>query len=192
MQVPLQISFRNIDIPMGAEDRIRKHVEELEHYFSRIVGCHVIVERRHHRHHRGDLYHVRIDITLPRGHVVVSRDPPEHQAHRDWLVALHDAFDEARRQLEDQAREARAEVKTHEAPPHGRIVRLFPYEGYGFIASADGQEIYFQRESVTGEGFADLEVGDEVRFSSHPAEGQKGEQASSVTRIGKHHLPPAG
>jgi cold shock CspA family protein/ribosome-associated translation inhibitor RaiA len=189
-QIPLQVSFRNMDAPMGVEDKIREKVEALERFYPRITGCRVVVERRHHRHRTGDLFHVRIDVTVPGAQLMVNREPPEHHAHEEVLVALHDAFDEIRRQLQDQVRKARGTVKAHEVPPHGRIVRLFPYEGYGFIEDDEGKEVYFQRESVVEGGFNALEVGDEVRYFSHPGEGEKGEQASTVTPMGKHH-PPA-
>jgi cold shock CspA family protein/ribosome-associated translation inhibitor RaiA len=190
-QIPVQVSFRNMDQPMGVEDRVLDNVAALERFFPRITGCKVIVERRHHRHHTGDLFHIRIDLILPGAELVVRREPAEHHAHEDLAVALHDAFDEIKRQLQDYVRKVGGAVKAHEAPPHGRIVRLFPYEGYGFIESSDGKEVYFQKESLTEGNFDALAVGDEVRYFAHPGEGEKGEQASSVTPIGKHHLPPA-
>ncbi len=191
MQIPVQVSFRHMDPPLGVEDRIREKVAALERYFPRITACRVMVERRHHRHRTGDLFHLRIDLTLPGGELAVSREPPEHHAHEDILAAIRDAFDEVRRRLEDHVRQARIDIKTHDVPPHGRVARLFRYEGYGFIQTADGQEIYFARESVAENRFEDLDVGDEVRFFVHPGEGEKGDQASIVTPLGKHHLPPA-
>jgi hypothetical protein len=46
------------------------------------------------------------------------------------------------------------------------------------------------RNSVLHGAFAQLRVGDEVRFFAHPGEGEKGAQASTVELIGKHHLSP--
>ena len=190
MQIPLQLSFRNMDPPLGLHDRIEEQVAALERFFPRIIGCQVVVERRHHRHHQGDLFHVRIRLTVPGEELVIAREPAEHHAHEDVQVTVHDAFAEARRRLEDHARSIRADTKVHAVPAHGRVARLFPYEGYGFIESSNGQEIYFQREAVTDNRFDDLTVGSEVRFFVYEGEGEKGEQASSVTAIGKHHLPP--
>ena len=102
---------------------------------------------------------------------------------------MRDAFDAARRQLEDYARRLRVDTKTHEPQAHGRIVRLFP--DHGFIQSSDGQEIYLHRNVVAAGKLADLPVGDEVRFHVHEGEGEKGPQASTVISIGKHHLDPA-
>lgn len=185
MQLPLQITFRGMD-PSGAiEAQIRKRAEELDQFFGRITACRVVVETGHRHHHKGHLFHVVVDITVPGNEIVVKRDPSEHHAHEDVYVAIRDAFDAARRQLEDHARRMRADVKTHEPATTGRIVRLFPQEGYGFIQGADGQEIYMHRNSVTDGGFESLVPGDEVRYFVHPAEGEKGPQASTVTLLRK-------
>jgi cold shock CspA family protein len=89
--------------------------------------------------------------------------------------------------LEDHVRERRGEVKLHAVPDHGRIARLRPEQNCGFILSADGNEIYFHRNSVTNGGFDKLAVCDEVRFVAQHSEGP---QASTVVALGKRHLPP--
>jgi cold shock CspA family protein/ribosome-associated translation inhibitor RaiA len=190
MQLPLQIAFRNMEGTESIDAQIRRRAEDLDHFYDRIMGCRVVVESAHRHHHQGRIYHVRIDLTVPGGEIVVNRDPAEHHAHEDLHVAIRDAFDAARRQLEDHVRHARGQTKTHEAPDHGRIVRLFPAEGYGFIAAADGEEIYMHRNSVAGDAFDKLQIGDEVRYVVHPGEGEKGPQASTVIPVGKHHPSP--
>lgn len=190
MTIPVHISFRNMDPPLGAEERIRDRAAALTRFFPRVTACRVVVERRHHRRRKGDLFHLHVSVTVPGAELVVSREPGQDHTHEDLLASIRDAFDEVRRQLEDHARKVRADTKLHEVHSHGRIVRLFPDEGYGFIETGHGGEVYFQRQSVTDGSFDDLRVGAEVRYFSHPGEGEKGEQASSVTPIGKHHLPP--
>ena len=123
--------------------------------------------------------------------IVVGRDPEAHHAHEDVYVAIRDAFDATRRLLEDHVRRGRGEVKLHGVPDHGRIARLLPDRDCGFIASADGDEIYFHRNSVTNGAFDKLAVGDEVRFVAQHSESAEGPQASTVVPLGKHHLPPA-
>ena len=73
-------------------------------------------------------------------------------------VAWRPHVDVDGRKLEDYVRESRGFTKTHEAPPEGRIARLFLSEGYGFIATADGREIYFHRNAVLDEPFDGLDV----------------------------------
>ncbi|WIM11928.1 HPF/RaiA family ribosome-associated protein [Enhydrobacter sp.] len=185
----LQISFRNIDASPAVEAKIRERAHELEQFDDRIVSCRVVIEGRQRRRH-GDLYHIRVDLKVPGKEIVVKRDPPEHRAHEDIYVAVRDCFDSVRRQLEDHVRRWRGDVKAHEVPAHGRIASLIAEGEYGFINSADGTEVYFHRNAVPDRGFGRLKVGDEVHFMLHPAEGEKGPQASTVVPVGKHHLTP--
>ncbi len=190
MQLPVQITFRNMDPSPAVETHIRERADALDRLFGRIMACRVVVEASGRHQHKGRLYHVRVDLTVPGREIVVSRDPAAHQAHEDVLVAVRDAFDAVRRQLEDYARSARGAVKAHETPTHGRIARLFKMEGYGFIQSSGGEEIYMHRNAVAGGGFDALSEGDEVRYVVHEGEGDKGPQASTVVPLGKHHLAP--
>lgn len=190
MQLPVQITFRNMAPSPAVETHIRERADALDRLFGRIMACRVVVEASGRHQHKGRLYHVRVDLTVPGREIVVSRDPAAHQAHEDVLVAVRDAFDAVRRQLEDYARSARGAVKAHETPTHGRIARLFKTEGYGFIQSSGGEEIYMHRNAVAGGGFDALSEGDEVRYVVHEGEGDKGPQASTVVPLGKHHLAP--
>lgn len=189
MQVPLQITFRHMESSPALEARIRQRAQELEHFFDRITACHVTVESRH-RQRQGNLFEVRVDLVLPGQEIVVGRDRGVNHAHEDAHVAVRDAFDALRRRLEDHARHSRGEVKLHAVPDHGRIIRLLPDRDGGFITTASGDEIYFHRNSVTDGSFDALEIGAEVRFVAREAESSEGPQASTVTPLGKHHLPP--
>lgn len=187
MQQSLQITFRHMDPSPALEAKIRERTDELERFHERITGCRVVVEAVQQRHHQGNLYRVGIDLTVPGGELAVNRAPSEHQAYEDAYVAVRDSFDALRRKLEDFARRQRGDVKYHETPPHGRILKLFPLEDYGIIASSDGREIYFHRHSLLNTPLEELRIGDEVRFAEES--GEEGPQASSVTLAGKHHIP---
>lgn len=189
MQVPLQITFRHMDTSPALEARIRQRAQELEHFYNRITSCHVTVESRR-RQRQGNLFEVRIDLVVPGREIVVGRERGVNHAHEDAHVAVRDAFDAARRRIEDHVRHERGDVKVHAVPDHGRVVRLLPDRDGGFIATASGDEVYFHRNSVTDGSFDALEIGDEVRFVAREAESAAGPQASTVTPLGKHHLPP--
>ncbi len=190
MQVPLQITFRHMESSEALAARIRERAEELDRIFDRIVSCRVAVELQNARHQKGNLFHVRVDLTVPGREIVVGRDPAAQRAHEDAHVAVRDSFDAARRLLEDYVRERRGDVKLHAVPDHGRVARLIAEQDYGFITTPDGSEIYFHRNSVANGGFDKLEVGDEVRFVVQEGESPRGPQASTVVPLGKHHLPP--
>ena len=186
MKLPLQVTFRNMDPSDAMESNIRERAEKLDRFYDQIMSCRIMVEASHKHHQHGNLYHVRIDITVPDGEIVVSRERDKHQAHEDAYVAIRDAFDAARRQLEDYSRRRQQHVKQHEVPPHGRISELFPDENYGTITTPDGREVYFHKNSVLNALFDELEIGTEVRFDEE--QGDQGPQASTVKVIGKHHI----
>jgi cold shock CspA family protein/ribosome-associated translation inhibitor RaiA len=189
--LPLQITFRHMESSDALASRIRGRSEELALLFDRITACRVVVECRHPRRRQGNLFRVRVEIVVPGREIIVGRDPAAQHEHEDAHVAVRDAFDATRRMLEDYVRQGRGDGKLHAVPDHGRVARLLPHEDYGFIATADGSEIYFHRNSVADGGFDKLAVGDEVRFVAQYAESAQGPQASTVILIGKHHLPPA-
>lgn len=186
MQKPLRITYRRVDPSDAIESDIREKVEKLEQFCDDIIGCNVVIEAPHRHHHQGSLFHVRIDLTVPSKELVVSREPHQHHAHEDAYVAIRDAFDEMRRQLEDYVRTRRAHVKTHEIPLHGEVSELYPDMDYGKITTPDGREVYFHRNSVLGVEFDKLEIGSPVRFDEEL--GVLGPQATTVRLIGKHHI----
>ncbi|MGF1609098.1 MAG: HPF/RaiA family ribosome-associated protein [Kiloniellales bacterium] len=189
MDVPLEVSFHNMDRSEAVEAKVREKAQKLERYFGRITSCRVVVEAPERRHAKGNLYRVKIELGVPaRPPLIVNRHPGDKHSHEDVYVAVRDAFDAARRQLEDYAGKLSGKVKTHEVPPHGTIERLFPEEGYGFVLMSDGREIYFHQNAVVDGGFARLQLGEEVRVTIAQGESEQGPQASTVQPIGKHHL----
>lgn len=185
MKLTPQITFRGMSSSDAVDANLRKHIDRLEGFYDRIMNCRVMVELSH-RHHQGNLYHIRIDLTVPGAELVVNRTPPGHKEYEDIYVVIRDAFNAAERELKNYVQRQRGETKTHAVSPHGRIVSLFPDEGYGFIESSDGREIYFHQNSLLNIDFGQLEVGQEVRFAEEI--GKQGTQASTVQLIGKHHL----
>lgn len=119
MQTPLQITFRDVPHSDAMEAHIREKAAKLESFFSPIMACHVTVELPHKHKHQGKRFCVHIDIHVPGSELVVN----QHH-HEDAYVALRDAFDAAKRQLENYARKLRGEVKHH----NGHTVTTTPEE----------------------------------------------------------------
>jgi ribosomal subunit interface protein len=97
MKLPVQITVRDVDASDAVEARIREKAADLERFHPHIVSCRVVVERGAKHKHQGKPYVVRLDIGVPGSEIVVNRDE-----HEDVYVALRDAFDAAKRQLEDK------------------------------------------------------------------------------------------
>jgi cold shock CspA family protein/ribosome-associated translation inhibitor RaiA len=196
MQLQPTIVFRQMRGTEALEADIRARLAKLETYFSRIVGAHVLVAPVSRHHVEGNRFRVRIDLSVPGEHITVTHGPSLRAEARARAVertrkgnepeavpryatlAVREAFDAARRRLQDYARRQRGAVKLHEPGPEGRVVRLFGRQGYGFIQDADGREVYFQRASVLNKAFPRLKVGSKVAFVEE--RGVKGPQASTV------------
>jgi cold shock CspA family protein len=185
MKTDPQIDFQGME-PSGAfRDQILTQIKRLEDHYGRLTACRVVVKAPSARHHTGGLYDVHIHLTLPdKRQVAVEHIPHLDERFQRFEYALHDAFNRAVRQLQDQIGEMRGKVKLHDEQPTGVVKKLLPEDGYGFLESVDGREIYFNRSSVREPGFDCLALGARVRFVEE--QGEKGPQASRVTPLGEH------
>jgi len=101
MPLDVQIFFHGLDHSPAVEAAVRRRAEELERLSDRLIACRVVLEAVDHRHHQHSRYRVRIELALA-GHVVVADSGPgQHHAHEGIYVAIRDAFEAARRQLQD-------------------------------------------------------------------------------------------
>jgi ribosomal subunit interface protein len=116
MEIPVQVTFRNMSTSNALEAAVREKVAKLERFHPRILGCRVAVEAARHRHTKGNVFRVRIDVIVPHGEVVASSDTTAPAPHENAYMALRDAFHEVRRRLEDHAQRLRGEVKAHSPP----------------------------------------------------------------------------
>jgi CspA family cold shock protein len=66
--------------------------------------------------------------------------------------------------------------------PDGTVKWFNSRKGYGFIASADGSDVFVHYSSITGEGFKNLQEGDAVSFDV--VQGEKGPRAENVVPSG--------
>ena len=196
MQLTPTITFRGIDPSAALEAEIRTRIGKLETYYRPIMGCHVLVELAERHHETGNRYHVRIDVTVPGEEIVVAHEASLHATAQDVdaekatkeaepdperkhaRVAVREAFDIARRRLQDYGRRQRGTVKAPARQPRGRVAQLFPIDEYGYIEAQDGHEVYFQKSSVLKNAFDRLTVGSTVSFVEES--GDKGPQASTV------------
>ncbi len=112
MQVPLQIDFHDVAQSEALETRVREKAARLQAFHPRMMNCRVAIEAQHRHKHQGKHYVVRVDVRVPGREIVANRDH-----HEDVYVALREAFDAVRRQLEEHAQVQRGEVKARAAPP---------------------------------------------------------------------------
>lgn len=111
MTVPLELSFHNTDHSSAVATKVSEKAAKLNERFDRMTHCRVVIETPHRHHRKGKLYKVSLEIGLPNHELVVNRDPADHHAHEDIYVAIRDAFDAARRQLDDYTEKMADKVK---------------------------------------------------------------------------------
>lgn len=137
----LQVTFRNMRSSPKVEEWVREEAKKLETFYSQITGCHVTLEIPHHHHVNGSPYHVRVDLTLPGGEVVVKRQASLRDRvrvrgasgiskkleldgpHKSLRMAIDDAFRAAARRLQDYGRRQRGDVKSHQPRSRTRIAQ---------------------------------------------------------------------
>lgn len=187
MKLPLQVTFRHMQPDPAAETLVREKAAGLDRFAAQIMSCRVVVELAGKHHLHGNQYEVHLDIKVPGREIAVSREPGQHAEYRDLAIALRDAFDAAKRKLEDYVRVQRREVKSHEETAHARVQALYPQSDFGFLRTADGRDVYFHRHSVANDAFDNLDLGTEVTFVEAEEPAENGPQASTVHLVGHHH-----
>lgn len=177
--LPLQITIREMSCSPALKENIRDRVEKLSQYFERISRCRVVIDLADKNKHQGKLYNVRIDLSLPRKSLVVTR-----KVNEDVYIAIRDAFDALTRQLEEHARKRHGRVKAHSDVHHGHVKRILAREGYGFIEGDDGHEYYFSMTNMAYPNFDQLMIGDSVDYTTEIL--SEGRHAQHVTRKRNH------
>lgn len=174
---------------------VQKEAAKIERFYSRISSCRVVVERPQ-RATSSKLFHVRIDLAVPNMELVVKHIPSLHGTlddmqtqkarreaksvlvHKNPKRAIHEAFQEMGRQLQDYTRRQEGAVKIKQGAQGAVVKEISPQQGYGFLETDDGRAVYFHQASVLDGHFPQLRVGTKVHF--HEEQGDKGPQASTV------------
>lgn len=114
MTIPVQITFRHMETSPAVETRVRELANHLGVFSDRIQSCRVVVDSPHRHHHQGKVFAVKVQLGLPGEDVVVDMERPQRDGHEDVYVVLRDAFDAARRQLQQRMSSLRGDEHRHE------------------------------------------------------------------------------
>ena len=180
MRIPLEITFREVPKTESLEDLIREKADKLDRICDYLMSCRIVVEKPHEHQRWGQPFDVRIEMQVPPGHnLIVKRKSTGGNMHDELPVILREAFNVAQRRLKKLMEQQRGETKTHpEQETTAFVNRLFHEQGYGFLKTLDGREIYFHKNSVIHDDFDRLDIGMGVRFVE--VAGEEGPQASTV------------
>lgn len=180
MKKALDIRFLGMEPSAAVESAAREKARKLEQFCTDLTSCRVSIDAEHRHKHQGHPYAVRIDLSFPGHQLNVDR-----VQHEDVYVALRDAFDAMKRQLEETVLRSRGNLKQHPVPLHGEVARFDADGRCGFIRCSDGNEYWFGPENMAGTPFEHLGLGAAVQFIAEVA--AEGRQAKRVS-LGKHNF----
>lgn len=183
MELPLEISFRNLPHSEEIKALLAERARKLDEFCDHIISCRVAVEKTQKHQEKGNPFRVRIELTVPPRHdIVIKREPSKGDMHESLETVIRKAFDSLEVKLGRLVDQQEGRIKEHPHKQANALVgKLYPQEGYGFLESIDGREIYFHKNSVANNAFERLKKGTGVHYVE--TEGEKGPQASTVKII---------
>lgn len=182
MQTQPEITFRGVDMSPALEANIRERIDHLEKFHPRITSCKVVIHAPHRHQQKGTIYQINVELIVPGKDIAVSRETGNNHAHEDIQVAVRDAFDEARRLLEDHLRtHSYHRTRQPDIPMQGEVARFSHDGGFGFITAADGRDVYFNLDNMPESLTRQIEVGLKVRFNL--GEGDAGPYAHAISPV---------
>jgi ribosomal subunit interface protein len=186
----IDITWHNLDASPAIAAEIREHVAKLERIYDRITTCRVAVEARHKQHRTGNVYAVHVELAVPRGELVVSREPhkaKERYASPDIHTSMRDAFRAVERQLKEYKEQLRGDEKLHERDTmlSGEVAQLDRDGEHGFILTRTGTQLYFAKTALMNGDFERLKRGDTVHYVER--DGDTGPIAYKVWLASEQH-----
>lgn len=166
----VRIEGQHTEVEPNLQAWITQRLEELNARYEDILHARVTLEKNMHHQKGSDA--ARVFLTLSGQTLSATRTAATLDD------ALYEALDVISRELHDFRTVRQHAAKTPGPRPRGRIVRLFPERGYGFIETESHRDVYFHANSVHGVPFEQLAVGMTVDLDIEA--GHAGPQASRV------------
>ena len=189
MQESPEITFKNMDVSEVLEARIRDRLDRLERFHHGIIGARVVVDRPHKSPGSGkNELVIQVEVEIPGKFLTSKSQEMPREAKDDQGAVVTHVFDAMERQLDTAVAREKRETKAHDARHEtGRIARLFPTQGYGFVQVGEGDatgELYFTENILHGLAMDELEPGMMVTVMRAHDDGPMGPMARWVGRIG--------
>ena len=172
------IESRSVEMTPRWKAEIEERMTALDAGHHDLLHCRATLTKN--RHHKKDarVAETLIVVSLPGRHTITAR-----KQEKTFEESIRAAFAAVETELQRyRGKRAATEVRTEPVPPlRGVICKLFPKEGYGFILSDGGGEVYFHQHALQKLKFDDLTDGIEVAFNMEA--GEKGPQATVVAPV---------
>jgi ribosomal subunit interface protein len=111
--LPVLIHLHDMPLSEAVEAKSQARADRLARFSDEIQKFEVWLESPHGHHRKGPLYGIRIRLTVPGEEITIELQPETD----DVYVAIREAFDAARRKLEDYERRRRGQLKAHPRAP---------------------------------------------------------------------------
>jgi ribosomal subunit interface protein len=178
VRVSPEISYVNVEKTEYIDALVHRQIDKLHRFADDIMSCKVAIEQPNQHQRSGNPYRVRVELTLPPGkHLVVSKGLGDHEMHDELGTVVRSAFDAMERRLRAIDERRKGEVKQHEEPI-AFVSALHPEDGYAFVRTPEGRELYLHENSLLDGDFSRIGVGTGVWFAEEM--GQEGPQISSA------------
>jgi len=128
MDIPLELSFHNMESSDGLQAAVSEHVAKLEKLHDHIIGCRVVIEMPHKSHRVGqNLPDVHILLRVPGKEIAVHAG--NKKSATDAYAVLDNAFAVAASRLKDFRHISHGEVKYKSGEPRGAPERNQAFRG---------------------------------------------------------------
>jgi len=116
MDIPLELSFNNMEPSDALKAAVNGHIARLEQYYGRILSCRVSIDLPHKSQKAsGNQPDVRIVVRVPGKEIVISRGM-NHKGHKkadnDAYAVLDEAFATVQQRLKEWRRVIQGDVKS--------------------------------------------------------------------------------
>lgn len=105
MQVPMEISYKDVDKSEWIEEFIQERVDKLQRFARDLISCRVAVEKDHKRRQGGNPYYVRVETSLP-GKKRLATASEHLEAREDSKTELQNAIRDAFEAMEKRLKKA--------------------------------------------------------------------------------------
>jgi len=101
MRMAMTLRFLHTERSSAVESQARELGQRLQRYGERITQCHMTLEGARGVHGGGAPYVVQIDLAVPGAQIHADSRQFDGAGHKDVHSALRDAFNNAKRQLQE-------------------------------------------------------------------------------------------
>ncbi len=192
MQEAPEITFKNMDVSPTLDARLRERIDRLERFHHGIIGCRVVVQEAHKSPASGkNPLRIDLEVEIPGDFLHSSGEEEIREVKDETGNLVTRVFEAMEHQLDAAVARNKRQVKAHAADHEiGRVTRLFPGQGYGFVQVGEGPELYFTENVLHGLAMAELEEGSRVVVTRAHDDGPMGPLANAVRRLGDSDRMP--